>query len=606
MNKFTISLAGMLLTLFFTACNNEQFDSIGNDANTLSEINNSTEAKIILPQKTEELTLNSQTVNIYVKVVDAQATPIQKGSVKIIYPSTDVLAGRDIGSFIASEEPVKNGIATFLYTAPKNLNADTSTLLFKFYYDSSIETAQPYTMTINPEQNQTILSDYIIKSNFTNNTKTMNLQDTTQLNLTVFSKDEKGNLTRIKSDKVTSITVKLINPSLADLEDSKSGLSKEKSYAKQNDISLNIKTKTISGIIPIEVTTLFKGLNNEDLNITEHLNVLVFSGPPTALSLSLSNTVQDKSIAKFVDTWVLTATDKYNNRVNTKPAVSMGMIAGYAKDSNTTTNGNLYHDGNGTLKSDNTFSSNQSHFQNIDLGNDNLVIFGNADANTSRDYLFNRYGKWEINSKTNNTLTLSDDYEGADTNNLKYAVGRNFRNETCSGNSVVANVYAENKDYVLDVNGHKTIKVEYDYYYVGKKVVLWTNVLAQINPSDGTQSKQVRVGLGHPVTLKGLGLTKFTPYSFTKGQTKSVIFRIKINGTQEYYRNAHFKYNAVITSDDQNASSLAGNAISSNSSTNADINSCADQGIASVTLSVTAAPQKGTLNVVNLEIEDEF
>ncbi len=605
MNRFKISLFGMLLALFFVACNNDQFNSIGNDTNALTKMDNSTGAKIILPQKTAKLTLNSQTVNIYVKVVDAQATPIQTGSVKIIYPSADVLAGRDIGSFTASQEPVKNGIATFLYTAPKNLNANTSSLHFKFYYDSSIETAQPYTMTIMPEQNQIILSDYILKSNFINNTKTMNLQDTTQLNLTLFAKDEKENLTRIKSDKVTSISVKLINPELADLEDSKSGLSKEKSYANQNDISLNIRTKTISGIVPIEVTTLFKGLNNEDLNITEYLNILVFSGPPTALSLSLSGTVQDKSIAKFVDTWVLTVTDKYNNRVNTRPAISMGMIAGYAKDS-TTPSGNLYHDGNGTLKNDDTFSSNQAPFQKVNLGNDNLVIFGNADANTSREYYFNRYGKWEINSKTNNTLTLGDDYKGMDTNNLKYAVGRNFRNETCSGNSVVANVYAENKDYVLDIYGHKTIKVEYDYYYVGKKVVLWTNVLAQLNPSNGSQSEQLRVGLGRPVTLKGLGLTPFTPYSFTKGETKSVIFRIKINGTQEYYRNANFKYNTVITSDEQNASSLSGNTIVGRTDTNGDITSCTNQGRESVTLSVVAAPQKGTFNVVNLEIEDEF
>lgn len=300
---------------------------------------------VILPLQTKELTFNSEKLSINVRVVDDAGNPYSTGNVKIAYPTADVLSGKDIEYFDDSNVSLVNGVATFHYTAPKNLDANTSNIAFKFYHNSLPSSAKTFTMTLKPVANQNILTNYNITTNFPTQTIEMGIQSSKHISISVNAVNDNNNTTLISDANISSITIKLKNSALADLEDTTTTTSKSKTYTK-NRPNFSIKTNTISGLIPLEVTANFKGLNNEDQNITQIFNVVVHSGPPTAMSLSYAGTTNDTTKGKFIDHWALTVTDKYNNLVDTKPAVSMGMITGYAQSSATTNNPDnyLYYD----------------------------------------------------------------------------------------------------------------------------------------------------------------------------------------------------------------------------------------------------------------------
>ena len=204
---------------------------------------------VILPDNTYELKINSEVVNIDVDVYDSNNNPYPDGKVKIVYPN-DVKSGRDIGSFAASSVTVTNGIAQFIYTAPSKLDANTSDIVFKFYHESNPTGAKTFTFTVAPAANQTVLTDYELYSSFSDGNVTMELNSSKLLSFAVRDNNN-GNL--LSDNNITSMTVTLLNPTLATLQDNNGNSGDSLILREKNNVTVIIKSDTISGIVPIRV-----------------------------------------------------------------------------------------------------------------------------------------------------------------------------------------------------------------------------------------------------------------------------------------------------------------------------------------------------------------
>ena len=534
------------------------------------------------------VTQNGEVVAVGMTVYNKDNSYYPDGNITIKYPDS-VLTGKNVGSFDSSSLAVENGRAVFTYTAPNPLDGN-DTLTFTFYHDAQpILSQKDLNITIVPDSGQIVLTNYVLDAIY--NTS-MDLEVTKQM--TFFVADDQG--VNIADSNMTSLTVTVLNTALGSLEDSSGNTGSTLTVNNKNNVQMNVKSTTLSGVLPIQVEASFKDANNNDQNLTRVFNIVVLSGPPTAMSLSYAGTSQNSENAKFIENWVLTVTDKYNNLVNTTPAVSMGMITGYTQSSDTTANiaNYLYYtsstnDGNLTNGATDTFTSSKAPFDNVDLVNDKLVLFGGD------GYRFEAYGKWDIDSFTSSELTLKDDYNGSDITELSYAVGHNFRNEWCSGSPVVANVYAKDNNNILGTTGSMIIQVEYDYYLVGKSVVLWTNLVGESNNTAG------KIGLAQKVTLRGNGLTGET-YQYAKGFEGVVRLNITITDTVEWYKNANFGYAVVVTGDDTNWS-IQGDSMIDGNITDCTLNG----GVGYVDINISdPAGNAGEIKIVNVLPSSEF
>ena len=597
--KIFLSAIVLMLSISFSGCQGDNSDTIvvqtpstSTGTGTLPSVDTNTTAEVItalLPISSTTLTKNAQSFNIVVKAIDSKNRPYSGGNVEVVFPN-DVRQGRDIGYFNQFTSTLNaQGEAIFVYNAPANLDVNTSDIVFGFFHDENPTNVLSYTMSILPDVNQIVNTTYKITTGVGTDV-TLLPEDVKSINYAVV--DENGNA--VSDDKITTIVVTSLNPQVGTLRDGNtSGTSISFTT---NNVSLSVLSTTLSGILPIQVDATFKDTNNNDRNLTKQFNLVVLSGPPTAMSLSYAGTSQNSETAKFVENWVLTVTDKYNNLVNTTPAISMGLITGYAQSSAPTSNiaNYLYYesslnDGNLTNAATDTFSSSKNAFNNIDLVNDKLALFGGS------GYKFNAYGKWDIDSFSANTLTLKDDYSGSSVSGLTFAVGHNFRNEWCDSSPVVANVYAKDNNNILPATGSMIVQIEYDYYLVGKSVVLWTNLIGENNNSI------VKVGLAEKVTLRGSGLTGET-YQYAKGFQGVVRLNIDISDTVEPYQNANFGYAVVVTGDDTNWS-IRGDSMQDGNITDCSLNG----GVAYVDVNITdPAGSAGEIKLVNVLPSSEF
>jgi len=281
---------------------------------------------VILTSNTTEVTQNSQSVSIDVGVVDSNNNPFPTGEVKIVYPS-DVKEGRDVGIFTQLSVPVKNGVSSFTYTAPKVLDANTSDLIFKFYHEELPSNSKIFTITINPDKNQTVSTSYKLTGSYLDGNITMNLESKKQI--AFYLKDEQG--TEVDESKITSISVTLLNTDLADLENI-DGLKGDTITLDKSSASVYVISSTTSGIVPIKVIATFTDANSNIQVITEYLNVVIVSGPPTAMSINYVSTTNDEDNSQFQEKMIVSLTDKYSNKVNSNPGLSVALIAGYADD----------------------------------------------------------------------------------------------------------------------------------------------------------------------------------------------------------------------------------------------------------------------------------
>jgi len=600
MHILKVALLSLFLSFFLVGCQGDNSDSTASDSNSNSGAPVITSVGelpiVVLPTKTTELTVNSQAVNIEVRVFDKANNPYTTGSVKIIYPN-DVQTGRDVGYFTSSSVEVNSaGIANFSYTGPTDLNADKRPISFAFYHEDNPAQSEVFTFNLNPDTNQVILTDYTLVGS--PKSVVMGLEQTQALSYSV--KDKDGNA--IDDSAISSISVTLLNPALGLLLDSNGNSGTNLIFQNLNNVSLNLQTNKISGLLPVKVHAEFQDANGNTQILERIFNVTVLSGPPTAISLSYAGTSQDETNAKFIESWVLTVTDKYNNRVNTNPSVSMGMLAGYAQSSDATDNsaGYLYYNpatatnaASGTISASGgssggaSFSSTNSPFSNVDDVNQYLVTFGNA-------YTYDASGKWTIHTNAANLLDLVDDFNGSSVSGLGFAVGNNFRQDKCDfGNEWVGNVYPTNGSNIVSATGSMLISVEYDYYLVGKDVMLWTNLIGQSN------GKTVKIGEAKKITLRGEGLTGES-YTYAKGFTGTVRLDVHIDKTVEYYRNANFSYHITVTGDGTTWN-IAG------TSMDAGITSCAHSGVGYVDVNITSSPENGgTITLSDVVPTNEF
>jgi len=568
--------------------------TVPDDNTTLPPIDvNSTAVTVVLPASSKILRANSEAVQIEVRVFDSENLPYSDGLVKLKYPN-DVLVGRDIGSFDKLSSSLTNGKAYFNYTAPSDLDANTSSIVFGFYHDSTSTDVKAYTFSIEPEANQTVSSNYVLQSSLDGGNVSMSLNSDKPV---VFSLLDDKNIT-LADAAITSMTFVSQNPTLLILKDVLSNTTgSEITITEKNSVTVSAISNTISGIAPIKVSVVFTNSNNETETIEKVFNVVVLSGPPTAMSLSYASTEhtdEQKARAKFVENWILTITDKYNNKVNTNPGISMGMLAGYAQSSAATANvANYLYYGTtpGASLSDatpyDTLTASTNAFDNVDLVNDVLITFGEG-------YKYAASGKWDIQLKSSNVLELKDDYNGSIVSSLGFAVGHNYRSEVCDDSSgeSVALVYPKDNNFVLDSTGSMNIKVEYDYYLVGKSVVLWTNLVGSDNGSI------VKIGESKKITLRALGL-EGASYSFAKGFSGTIRLNVSISDTTEYYKNANFGYAVELSGDDTVWNETG-------SSMDTGITSCTNGGVGYVDVGISSAGAAGTVGLVNVLPSNEF
>ncbi len=576
-------IVSMAVLLAFSGCQGDNSDIItqGSDANMT----------VILPISTTEVTTNSEVVNIEVKVIDENNNLFTTGSVKIIYPN-DVREGRDIGYFEEDTVLIEKGVANFIYNAPSNIASDTSSISFDFYHDSDPTQTKRYTVVINPEEGLVVLSNYNLGSDIGTDVS-MGLE--TRKLVSFYVENDKNEL--VLDSDIVSIKITSENPNIGTLEDTSGNSGISITINGKNTVSVGVNSNIKSGIIPLKVETSFIDANGDTLSLSEVFNVIVLSGPPSAISLSYVSTIHTQELkdrAKFVEEWAVTVTDKYNNLVDSNPAVSMGMLAGYANDSSNGADnpGNyLYYQsgaqGGGLSSLYDNFTARDDVFDDVDLDNDVLTTFANG-------YTYNASGKWGISTKSSTVLGLKDDYDSTTTYNMGFAVGHNYRQDVCrDAVEWVANVYPKDNNFLVGDNGTMIINVEYDYYLTGKSTVLWVNLIGKDYSTDET----VKIGEARKVNLRGLGLTGES-YAFSKGFSGTVRLDVSITDTVEWYRNANFSGNIIVSGDDINWSIVGG------SMTNG-IMSCVNSGIGYVDVNISAV-EAGSVSLVDVLTVREF
>ena len=506
----------------------------------------------VLKTSSLEVTKNSQTANIIVSVFDTLNRPAEDGTVSIIYPSV-VKEGVDVGNFSPTKVEIKDGLASFTYTAPNDLTslANTSTS-FQFYYNSDVANSTKLDISFKPDPDQIVYKIYSINLKPENDEYKMQLEDVKSFSITLV---DDSNFP-VESAKVNKLEVSLENSFIATLLKTNGEEGVTATYEKENAITMSLKSTTKSGLVAINVNANFIDVNGDTKDINATLNLVVESGPPTAISISYVNTAQDKDRAKFIERFAISVTDKYLNPVNTNPGVSVGAIIGYSHYSTPSaveSNRLFMNDRNGALA---TLSSNSlSIAQNIDtlttdidLKNDILVTFGDG-------YRYPASGGWLFDSFNSNELFLTpNQYSEISTDKLGYAIGHNYRQDQCRlGDEWIGQTTLQDGVIKLDEKGTAIAELSYDYYLVGKDILFFTNIIGHDNKLD----KDLRVGEARKHTLRGHGI-EFGDITILEAQNtnqESTNFLLWLKDTGDgtsgavSYRNARFTYEVLTEGD---------------------------------------------------------
>ena len=506
--------------------------------------------------KDVNLTSNSQSITMEVRVFEEGTnTPYTQGVIKVKLPSK-VLDGVDVGTFVEYEAVVNSsGVATFIYTGPRDLwalvNKGDRESEFQFYHED------------NPEQSQSIIvhyeptgsyqpTQYIVKVSSSDGNNTMNLDS--QKSFVIELKDDQGTL--IDSNQVQEVRISTENQQIGILVDENTGVESTTLLYRDDDAvnpkSFHVKVGTLSGIVPISISIHFLDANNNQKIVDIVISIVVFSGPPTAMSISYVGVEHNATVGKFIEKFTVSVTDAYNNPVNTHPYISTGAMVEYAVDGSSptgernTTSPRLWHgayDSLGTLNRPNRdtnktsfISDIQNVFRYIDINNDKLVLFGAG-------YVYEALGKWDIDKDLtpiipSDELFIKDNYFGNERKGLYYAVGHNNRQDLCSsdGREYIGNM--RSGTYKLDENGHAFIEFEYDYHLTGKDIMVWVNLTG----FQADDNKLGRIGEAQKHTLRGNGFKSDESYTVAPGETVIVPFYIHHKNVPEWYKNGHFGY----------------------------------------------------------------
>jgi len=546
----------------------------------------------ILKVSTLNITKNSQTNSVVVSVYNSLNSPVEDGSVFIVFPDI-VKSGVDVGSFSPATADIKDGEASFLYTAPKDLSslAGTSTS-FKFFYNSDLVNTTTLSVLFTPDTNQIVNKTYSINFQPQDNNYKMSLEESKTFSVSVV--DEDKNI--VLDSNINDLNISLENSSIATLVNASGSASTAFNFTRQNNITLTLKSKTISGLVPLHISSSFIDVNGDTKIINDTYNVIVESGPPTAISISYSSTGQDKDRAKFIEHFAISVTDKYFNPVNTNPQVSVGAIVGYANYDNVSYPHHRIFEYSRTatlatltqeylnLNKDLILATND-----IDINNDILVTFGDG-------YTYPASGGWNFDDfNTSSIVLLSDQYDGNTTVNLGYAIGRNYRLDTCSfGDEWLGQTKLQGDSNTLDETGTAIIDLSYDYYLTGKDILLYVNIIGQ----DNNLVRKLKIGEAKKHTLRGHGLeTRCDDIPTTDSNISKLIKCYAwIKDTPEIYRNARFTIDTLKSG--EGSMSVLGHM---------PIESCVDGGHSYVEFNITAdINETFSVGVSNPLIINEF
>jgi hypothetical protein len=419
----------------------------------------------------------------------------------------------------------------------------------------------------------------------------MSLNEKKGFSVTIYNEDKK----EVDPLDIESISISLDNGSMAVLVDSNDKESTKYEFSHQNNISLTLKSYTISGLVPIHVSAIYKETSSNTKSINNTFNIIVESGPPTSISISYTSTDQDKDRGKFIENFSISVTDKYSNKVNTNPEVSVGAIVGYANYDNGVNHRifiNSRSDILGTLSSEGLDLNRNliATTNNIDLSNDVLVTFGD-------DYKYSASGKWDIGSYTSNFISLlPNQYNGAKTSDLGYAIGRNHRQDQCVlGDEWIGQAKLKDGVTNIDEYGSAIVELYYDYYLTGKDILLYVNIIGK----DNTLDKIMKIGEAKKHTLRGHGVEVKTTSNMIAddGSELTKRFYAWVRDTPVAYRNARFAFANVDATGDGNIKSFNRMAIES----------CDSQGHAYVEYTIKADTNKSfSINLSDPYILNEF
>ncbi len=502
-------------------------------------------------QKIVTIKQNSDNAEIKVRILEEGTyNPYTQGTVKVELPSK-VADGVDVGSFTTYEVEVgSDGYAKFTYNAPQNLQAlvdsGESNATFSFFHvDNPTKKAQ-VTVVYEPTSGEYIPADYLISTTSEDGNQTMGLKQRKQF--TALLKDDQGNT--VKDNNVTKVTLHVKNSLVGKLLDQQGNEVEEISFTGTDATgskTFSIQTYTYSGLLPVEITYEFKDANGDDVVRTYIMNVVVFSGPPTAISIAYAGVEVNSTSAKYIEKFAVTVTDAYNNPVNTRPFVAVGAMVEYAVDGSSTTgerdedSPRLWHGRLDTLGKLEAVSDNFAQFtadaadtfKYVDMDNDKLVVFGGG-------YVYEALGKWDIGSNDQTTIQLKDKYYGQTREDLYFAVGHNNRQDLCAndGREYVGNMKAG--QYQLDAGGHALLEFEYDYHLTGKDIMVWVNLTG----FQADNNHEGRIGEAIKHTLRGAGFTHVPENGCTleKGESGTCRFAIHHEQAPEWYHNGHFSY----------------------------------------------------------------
>ena len=526
---------------------------------------------VVIPSDLKKiiLTNNSQGIDIPIKVFKDIA-PYTEGFVTIQLPKK-VLDGVDVGSFESFSVPVdSDGVALLHYTGPANIKAlvDSGDLnsVFEIYHseNSSKENRESLLVTYDASGDNYIPINYQLSLITENSDFSMSIPNI-EKTFSVILKDLEGNVIKDSDIDISSLEVETQNALIAQIYDTNtSNLVDKLSLEKKNNSPFILKSKTLSGLVPLKIVITFEDINGHEQTLSTIINVRVMSGLPSAISISYLISEQDAGKAKYKERFILSVTDEYGNRVNTQPYISLGAIVGYAVDGKevSSVESNNTHrlfygkrdidtgNAEGTINdlsddnvhetefSDNTgLRSDVFQYVNREGNNsDKLIVFGRGKS-------YDAMGKWDISKINNKTLDLKDNYFGQTKGELYYAVGHNYYQDQCLEDGREWIGTTDSDSYQLDEEGSVVVSYKYDYQLMGKDAMIWVN-LNGYQPDIG---KNIRIGEAIKHTLKGTGLRSkpSNGYSLDKNTTRVATFEIWQKDTVEPYRNAHFGWNIV-------------------------------------------------------------
>ncbi len=499
---------------------------------------------VILNGSDINITKNSEVVNIRIRVYGVDNNPFDGGNVKIQFPDVAV-SGTDVGYFSELIVPCVNGIADFTYNAPSNIAGRSDTFPFVFYHDSAGSSAQStLNVTMNPDPNQIVITTYELNLLPSDGNLSMGLE--TIKAFTAKVTDENGN-----EISEGNYTVSNLNTDLADILDTDGSASDTLTKNNEKNIVFRIQTGQVSGLIPLKISVVFRDVNGDIQTLEKVFNIVVFSGPPTSISINYTTTDFDQAYSEFTEHFVVTVADEYGNPINTQPGISVGAIVGFATlnagDPYNPSN-HIYFQPNGTTTGSINTTNDQFTTTNPILGN---LVGQSGDyklAIIPPEYHYDAGGKWDFNYVSTSVLNLVDEYNGANRSGLGFAIGNNQRVRTCEiGAKENATVTISDGSNQLDEKGRALIDMAYRPYLVGKDIVLWVNIVGYKNEDDSTG----RVGTGRKFTLQGNGLATFliTIPKYASGHKTIYISQSGVN--RQPYFNANFLSNLEATGDVQ-------------------------------------------------------